>query len=302
MPKISILMPAYNAEKYISTTIESVLKQTFTDWELVIIDDCSRDTTGEMCDDYAKRDSRIKVFHQQNNQGISASKNMALRFAEGEYVGFCDDDDIMHPKALEDNINLIERTEAEIARWSYRTIKVNEVGEINGEIERKCKSAVYQSREAIFADYRNVHELLSCDWTGLYRRDFLKKNNINFNLNYRYGGEDTEFNIRCLRYANKMVMNEKIYYEWYLRRGHSTTAKRNINFCYTMIDVVRKEYFLLKDNCHMFLELWKDYEADYRKLIVDYSERLPDEDKKVVQKIMEEKEWWINERLEAKLF
>lgn len=294
MPKISILMPAYNAEKYISDAIQSVLRQTFTDWELIIIDDCSVDTTGMICDEYAKLDDRIRVCHQQKNCGISETKNIAIRIATGEYIGFCDDDDIMEPNTLKDNIALIEKYKVEIARWSYKTVKVNEDGKITDELERKCQNNVYQNRNEIFKDYENVHELLSCDWTGLYRHDFLTRYQIKFNVNYRYGGEDTEFNIRCLQHVNKMVMNEKVYYSWYLRKNHSTTAKRNINFCYTMMEVAGKEYKLLNENCQDNLKLWEIYQADYKKLILDYSTRLPKKEKAIVDNRMEKKYWWLN--------
>lgn len=292
MPKVSILMPAYNAEKYISAAIESVLKQSYSDWELIIVDDHSDDTTGIICDKYAQIDDRIKVFHQTENQGISKAKNAALRFATGKYIAFCDDDDIMHPKTLEDNVFLIENNNAEIARWSYKTVKINSDGEVVDEIERKCRDSVYQNRKEIFYDYENVHGLLSCDWTGLYSREFLNQYHIEFNTSYRYGGEDTEFNILTLQNVNKMVMNSKIYYSWYLRRNHSTTAKRNINFCYTMIEVARKEFELLKGNSTYASDLWKKYELDYKKLILDYSVRLPENDKKAIDEIMKENQWW----------
>lgn len=291
MSKISILMPAYNAEKYISDAIQSVLEQTYDSWELVIVDDCSVDATAAICDKYAKMDNRIKVYHQTKNCGISRTKNKALAFATGNYIAFCDDDDVMHPDTLKDNIALIEKNNAEIVRWSYRTVKVNEENIITDQLLRKCKTKFYRNRSEIFDDYENVHELLSCDWTGLYSSKFLKNYQIKFNINYQYGGEDTEFNIRCLQHVNSMEMNDKVYYTWFLRKTHSTTAKRNVNFCYTMIEVAQKEFQLLRKNCKNYLQLWERYEKEYKKLIEDYCVRIPE--KEIIVKIMEEKNWWM---------
>lgn len=293
MSRISILMPAYNAEKYITSAIDSVRGQTFDDWELIIVDDKSSDSTGEICDQYAEKDSRIKVFHNELNHGISETKNIALRHAQGEYIAFCDDDDIMYENALKDNLKLMDKYNADVVRWAYKTIKVDSNGDITGEIVRNCSDGVYLDRTQIFANYDNVHQMLSCDWTGLYSRELLTGYGITFNDDYKYGGEDTEFNISVLNRTESVIMNSNVYYEWFLRRNHSTTAKRNINFCYTMMDVAKKEYNLIHDNCENVIELWEMYEAHYKKLITDYAVRLPEEEKNIIDTVMSNKEWWL---------
>ena len=127
MPKVSILMPAYNAERYIGTAIESVLSQSYDDWELIIVDDASDDNTGAICERYASKDKRIKTLRHTENKGISIGKNEALRHASGDYIAFCDDDDIMASKTLEDNLYLVEENNAQIARWSYKTVKISSI-------------------------------------------------------------------------------------------------------------------------------------------------------------------------------
>ena len=286
MPKVSILMPAYNAERYIVAAIDSVVAQSYGDWELIIVDDASSDNTGAICDQYALKDKRIKIFHHVENKGISIGKNEALKYASGEYITFCDDDDIMDSKTLEDNLYLIEKNNAQIVRWSYKTVKINSENIVTDEILRICRNNTYHNREEIFRDYENVHEVLSCDWTGLYDRKFLNRYNIKFNENYRYGGEDTEFNILTLQYVDRMVMNSGIYYSWNLRKNHSTTAKRNINFCYSMIEVAYKEKKLLKKNCLNFKKFWEIYGKFYKELILDYAIKLPESDRLLIEKIM----------------
>ena len=291
MTKVSVLMPAFNAEEYIGTAIESVVKQSYTNWELLIIDDCSADKTGSICDQFAIHDKRIQVIHLNRNVGISEAKNIGLQNATGEYIAFCDDDDQMHMDSLRDNVNLVERYHPQIVRWSYERIDVDENGVIVGRKDRNCRDGVYLDRDAIFRNYDNVHSVLSCDWTGLYERSFLKKNDIWFNKEFTYGGEDTEFNLSALQYVEKMVMNSKCYYKWYLRRMHSTTAKRNIVFCSSMIEVAQKEYSLI-GNHELAKGFWKDYEAYYKKYILNYAKGLNGKERKYVDGIMSNDNWY----------
>lgn len=290
MTTVSVLMPAFNAEKYIERAIESVIYQSYSDWELLIIDDCSADKTGSICDSYGKNEERIRVVHLTKNVGISRAKNIGLSHALGKYIAFCDDDDFMYENTLEDNMFLMEQYRAQVVRWSYKRIKMDEGGKIE-ERERNCRDGVYRNRKEIFENYDNIHSMLSCDWTGLYDRCFLKKNNIRFNEEYRYGAEDTDFNLTVLRHIEKTVMNSKCYYDWYLRRGHSTMSKRNINFCYSMIEVANKEYSLIADNCSN-MDLWCQYEQYYRRYILNYARALSNEEKGIIEKKMQNDDWY----------
>lgn len=91
-PKISVIVPVYNVEKYLRRCVDSILAQTFTDFELLLIDDGSKDKSGEICDEYAKTDNRVKVFHKENG-GVSSARNLGLDNAKGEWICFCDADD-----------------------------------------------------------------------------------------------------------------------------------------------------------------------------------------------------------------
>lgn len=92
MPKISIIVPVYNVEKYLRKCIDSILNQTFKDFELILIDDGSTDESGKICDEYNLKDNRIKVIHKENG-GLSSARNAGLDIAQGEYIGFVDSDD-----------------------------------------------------------------------------------------------------------------------------------------------------------------------------------------------------------------
>ena len=100
MPEISVIVPVYKAEAYLHACIDSILSQTFSGFELILVDDGSPDGCGAICDDYAARDSRVRVIHQEN-QGQAAARNHALAAAKGDWVCFVDSDDAVHPQMLE---------------------------------------------------------------------------------------------------------------------------------------------------------------------------------------------------------
>ena len=100
MPKISVLVPVYNAEKYLGDCLDSILSQTFTDFEVIIIDDGSTDNSGKICDDYAVKDNRVIIYHQ-SNKGVAATRNRAVSLANAELIAFIDADDIVHKQYLD---------------------------------------------------------------------------------------------------------------------------------------------------------------------------------------------------------
>lgn len=107
-PKVSVLMPAYNAEKYIDEAVQSIADQTFTDWELIIVDDGSKDNTLNKLKDWKKRDARIKVFENERNSGIVSTRNKLIDLAEGEYIAWLDSDDIAISDRLEKQVKVLD--------------------------------------------------------------------------------------------------------------------------------------------------------------------------------------------------
>ncbi|AFY53077.1 glycosyl transferase [Rivularia sp. PCC 7116] len=106
-PAISVMMPTYNVEDYVADTIDSVLQQTFTDWELIIVDDGSTDGTPQVIDRYAEKDSRIKVYHYEHG-GRGVARNRCLKHSRGKYIAICDSDDISFPERFEKQISFLE--------------------------------------------------------------------------------------------------------------------------------------------------------------------------------------------------
>lgn len=124
-PTISVIVPVYNAKKYLHRCIDSILSQTFTDFELLLIDDGSKDKSGAICDEYAVKDNRVRVFHKENG-GVSSARNLGLDNAEGEYVTFVDADDYwLEDTALMCLLNLARTYELDVIRGEYVSVDAN---------------------------------------------------------------------------------------------------------------------------------------------------------------------------------
>lgn len=120
MSKVSVIMPAYNAERYLPDAIRSVQSQTFTDWELVICDDCSKDSTYQIANDFAQKDTRIKVIKNKVNSGVAQTRNNALDAAIGEYIAFLDSDDLWLPDKLKKQLEFMGDKSCVLSYTAYQ--------------------------------------------------------------------------------------------------------------------------------------------------------------------------------------
>ena len=214
---ISIIIPAFNAENYIEECIESILAQTYTDWELIIVDDGSNDLTPTICDEYAEKNLRIRVIHQEN-RGVSAARNVGLKKATGIYIAFVDADDILPPRSLEIRINLIGGADLAIAGYEL----YNE----NGLIEKMlpCKRKQWDTHDTV----RNIIATGEVGYQGfsvnkLFIREILVKNLIRFDEDLTVN-EDRLF---CVRYAlccSKVHLSDELIYRYRISETNATSA------------------------------------------------------------------------------
>ena len=130
-PVVSIITPCYNSENTVTDTIESILNQTFSDFELIIINDCSRDESQAIIESYQQKDSRVQVLNLEVNSGVATARNAGIQQSKGQYIAFCDSDDVWYPEKLELQLDLITRNKAAICFSSYHTINAD--GQIIGE-------------------------------------------------------------------------------------------------------------------------------------------------------------------------
>ena len=120
-PLISLVIPVYNVEKYLDKCMESVLAQTYDNYEVILVDDGSTDNSGKMCDEYAERDSRVTVYHQKNS-GVSVARNVGIENAKGEFISFIDSDDWVDESYLEKLVNAQIKYNADLTICEYTNV------------------------------------------------------------------------------------------------------------------------------------------------------------------------------------
>lgn len=245
-PDVSIIMPVYNSEDYLLQAADSVLNQSYRNIELILVDDGSTDSSGEICDRLAVVDKRVRVLHKENG-GICSARNAGLRMAWGDYIGFCDNDDEYLPGLVEDNYRYAMQYHADIVRYGRKRICTRD-GKVIEETVSEIDSFRHISAEEFVKNYAYLCMTMSGVWTGLYKRSFLKEGKIIFNENFRNGIEDALFNVECYQNHPDVVINPKIYYRWKQRLEHSTTGKFHEALVDNLIFCMQKEWDFVKEN------------------------------------------------------
>lgn len=141
-PLVSVIMPAFNAEDFIETAVESVIAQTYSNWELFIIDDASTDATFSKAENLEKQDSRIKILQNQNNFGTGISRNNGIKAAQGDFIAFLDADDQWKPKKLQIQLEIMQQQDASVCFSSY--LQIDENGNSRNEIIEALTTLTYQ--------------------------------------------------------------------------------------------------------------------------------------------------------------
>jgi len=225
---VSVIIPVYNSEKYITDCVSSILHEDFADFEILLIDDGSTDKSPEICHELKKKDSRIKVFHKKNG-GISDARNFGLAQAKGKYIAFCDHDDSVYKGFLKDNFQYAEKTNADIVKFGRDAFVVCKNGSYLDNTRRFSAKVFTKSHiQKRFLRFR-INTTLNCVWDGLFKRSFLEENNIRFDTGYKTGCEDTDFCSVCFTKASIVAFSDKVYYKHIIRAGYSTSAKTDIS-------------------------------------------------------------------------
>ena len=216
MPTISIIVPIYNSECYLVKCIQSVLEQTYTNWELLLIDDGSTDSSRVICDKYAEQDGRIKVFHKENG-GVSSARNYGLDNAKGQWITFIDADDSIEPSMLKE---MLVKAIEDNADYVYCDILFD-----YGKYQNYHKAA----------NFTNVHSTMiknfikntwTVIWNSLVKAEIYKKHNLRFSQEYTYC-EDFLFAVKAMFYARKVAYTPKAYYHY--NQLNPASCMQNLN-------------------------------------------------------------------------
>lgn len=220
-PLVSIVTPAYNVEKYIEQTINSVLNQTYINWEMIIVEDCSKDNTFKLIQNLSKRDSRIKIYQNDRNSGVSFTRNRAIDIAQGKYIAFLDADDLWDKEKLEKQIGFMEKNKILLSYTGYR--KINSDGSLRGDIKvplklnynELLKSCLIGFLTAIY----NQEKLGKHYFKDMKAEDYIYWLEMIKSIDFAYGIKESLASYRVLensRSSNKIDIVKyhwKIYYE-----------------------------------------------------------------------------------------
>lgn len=237
-PLISIIVPVYNTEKYLSKCIESILAQTYTNFELILVDDGSPDRCPGICDEYAEKDTRIKVIHKENG-GVSSARNCGLDIASGEYIGFVDSDDYIEPEMYEKMLHTITAFNVDLC--ICRCKAESPAGDFIFESPPDSEDRVFTRDDML--DFL-VHKRLAkyiCPQNKLYRKKLFAHNR------YKIGkiNEDEAIIHHIFGASDGTVFTNDILYRYVVRNGsiiHSRVSVKNLDMVDALID--RAEYFL----------------------------------------------------------
>lgn len=225
--KISIIVPVYNVENYLPKCIDSILNQNFGEFELILVDDGSVDSSGNICDYYCSIDDRIKVIHLENG-GVSRARNIGISNSEGKYIMFCDSDDYIDIECCKNMYINIQNNENAFITSGYVVVnqRVNPTSYILHSMELDDAIVNLKKSEFYILYERN---LLNSVCNKIYSSDLLKQNNIYFDEKVDLG-EDLLFNLNYLQYSNEdiIIINKSLYY-YILRNKDSLDHKYQKN-------------------------------------------------------------------------
>ena len=220
MPKVSVIVPIYKAEKYLRQCIESILAQSFTDWECILVDDGSPDNSGSICDEYTVKDSRIHVIHKENG-GVSSARNVALGRITGKWLTFVDSDDCLYPNALQKWVEVAEQNNLDLIQCHFN--REYKEGQVEGEATEVLTAAQY-------ADSENY---LTCVWGTLFKSSIVKEHSLRFDEKVRLG-EDQIFLLSHMQHCKRI---QRIGDVLYFYRDNEQSAVNNPKPEYEMTSV-----------------------------------------------------------------
>lgn len=206
MELISVIVPVYNVESYVAECIESIQNQTYMNLEIILVDDGSKDMSGDICDQYAAYDERIKVIHQENG-GLSAARNTGIEAANGDYISFVDSDDYIGLTLFEDMLQLLKEYDLDIIEFTAFRDKSGDIieGCNDGQLE------IYSKEDALRLA---MHDCFVAAWSKLYKRSAI--GDVRFPVGRKF--EDTATSYLYVANANRVGHINRCYYYYRLNQ------------------------------------------------------------------------------------
>lgn len=244
-PLVSIITPLYNSEKYIAETIESVLAQTYSNWEMIIVDDCSKDNSTKIVEEYQKKDRRIKLYRNEINKGVSYTRNRAIDLSQGKYIAFLDSDDLWKKEKLEKQIKFMEEKNVVLSYTAYE--KINEDGSKRGEVrvpdkldyEELLKNCLIGFLTAIY----RKEELKDFKFINSKAEDYIFWLSILKKIEYAYGINEILASYRVLNNSRSSNKIDIVKFHWKIyRKIEKLSLLRSIYYYFIYIKRGLKRY------------------------------------------------------------
>lgn len=235
---VSIIMPTYNCAKFIGKTIETVIKQTYKNWELVIVDDCSKDNTEEIVNDYINTDKRIKYYRFSTNQGAAKARTKAMELANGNYMAFLDSDDLWEEDKLEKQIKFMEENDYNFTCTAYE--QIDEKGNLLNKVIKTKKKANY-NRILLDCPVGNSTVMYNVDKLGKFEVPNIRKRNddalwlqILKKEKYIYGMNEVlmKYRIRSNSISSNKIDLIKYHWQLYRKIEHLSIICSIFHICY----------------------------------------------------------------------
>lgn len=256
-PTVSIIVPVYNAQDYIRRCVDSILHQEYDDFELLLMDDGSRDSSGEICDEYAARDERVRVFHKENS-GVSDTRNQAIRQARGIYLQFADSDDWLTPDATKRMVRAAEDHQCDLVISDfYRVVgeRLSQKGDIEEEGVMNLEEFAGHMMENPADFYYGVL------WNKLYRRDLVTRHQLCMDDTISWC-EDFMFNLEYIRHADRVYALRAPVYYYVKRKGSLVSQGTSI----TKVIKMKLMVFEYYNNFYKHVLDEDDYEKNRRQV------------------------------------
>lgn len=287
--KISIIVPVYNVKCYLDKCISSILKQTYKDYEILLIDDGATDGSSEKCDEYAELCNNIRVIHQKN-AGLSAARNVGIKEAKGTYLMFLDSDDFFIDEECLGTIDKCFKEKIDIVAFESQIYRNGKLGKKSFDLN-KIGGGYCSGKQYLMKVLTTDEQYLWMSWQYAYRREWWLQNDFGFEVGIKF--EDVELTYKCLLKADKVYIHDRPVYA-YRDNGRSITKTVNKHLLEDFLYVIEKNIRYV-NNANLSDELKKElnnnFSYSYFTVLMMAMQVNNYKDKKDIFKTLKEKKW-----------
>ena len=296
MEKISVIIPVYNSEPYLRKCLDSVVNQTYRNLEILLVDDGSTDNSGRICNEYAAKDNRIKVFRKDNG-GVSSARNIGLKNFTGDYLGFVDSDDWLEPDMYEILYNAINNNNVHISVVCFtrdtEDSSIVERGreEIPNKILTQKEMLLYLFRLAKYAGF------YSALWNKLFKADIIRNSNLTFDKKFEIS-EDLWFIAKLILFDKYtgIYVNKPLYH--YLQRGDSLIRSYSIERKLCTLKSLKETANLAEKSGYSDIAVWQKREHCYRASLIAET-AIENNNNKLLSQMQDEMKVYLKEYIET---